>query len=136
MNETLKLFGLDQPKHILIVEDHVSFAVELAAMLGRLDHSVSVYAGVEGIDGASLTGINPLTSQTPATVSLEQTQFCFLDHYFEGMMNGTTLTPTLVQYQVVVCGMSSVESANQSMQRRGAVFAFQKDALARLLLRR
>jgi CheY-like chemotaxis protein len=125
--------GLSQPQTILVIEDKVSFAVGLARLLEGLGHTVSVYAGVDRVEDGRLFGLRPLTTTTLDSVELSTVQSCFLDHYFEGLMNGTSLTPLLVAAGVRVCGMSSVGDANASMQRRGAVFAYQKDVLARRL---
>jgi hypothetical protein len=118
---------------VLIIEDKVSFAMALAKKLEQAGHVVFAYAGVDRIEDNALTGIKPLTIAASHQVNLAEIDFCFLDHYFEGLMNGTSLTPVLVVNNIRVCGMSSVQSANESMQRRGAVFAFQKDTLGRMM---
>ena len=132
--DTLKLvLGLNAPRTVLIIEDKVSFALRLRAVLEKLGHRVHSYSGVESFAG-QLTGIDPHHPDDPSELNLSDYQVCFLDHYFAGdEFNGTSLTPLLVEKGIRVCGMSSVDSANESMRRRGAITSMRKDLLDQLL---
>jgi hypothetical protein len=130
----VETLGLDIPKTILVIEDKASFALRLIIWLEERGHTVYGYDGVQRVEDDILTGTNRLTDTTPVSVDLNLIEVCFLDHYFEGRpFTGTTLTKVLVPFGIKVCGMSSVDQANQSMMRVGAVCAFQKDALSRKL---
>ncbi len=130
----MEILSLERPQTILVIEDKLSFAHRLIAWLEHKGHTVYGYAGVTSVENATLTGINPLSTTTMSEVDLSKIDICFLDHYFEGRaFTGTTLTKILVPIGIKVCGMSSVDDANQSMMRVGAVCAYQKDTLARML---
>ncbi len=130
----MEILSLERPQTILVIEDKLSFAHRLIAWLEQKGHTVYGYAGVTSVENATLAGINPLTNTTTLDIDLSKIDICFLDHYFEGRaFTGTTLTKILVPIGIKVCGMSSVDDANQSMMRVGAVCAYQKDILARML---
>jgi CheY-like chemotaxis protein len=130
----MEILSLDTPQTILVIEDKLSFAYRLIAWLEGKGHSVYGYSGVSRIEANILTGINPLSDSMSEEVDLSKIEICFLDHYFEGRaFTGTTLTKILAPAGIKVCGMSSVDEANQSMMRVGAVCAYQKDKLARML---
>ena len=129
----LEILSLDNPQTILVIEDKLSFAYRLIQWLEGGGHTVYGYAGVFDIEGDILKGVKPL-GETPLDVDLLKINVCFLDHYFEGdAYTGTTLTKELVPLGIKVCGMSSVDPANQSMLRYGAVCAYRKDVLGRML---
>lgn len=124
------LTALSSPKKIIIVEDKVSFALQLASYLAGKGHEVFVYEGVESIEDGTLWGIRPLTSVTPDSLELKGIEVAFLDHYFSGVtFNGTSLTRELAPLGIRIIGMSSVDHANQSMMRSGAVVAMLKDRI-------
>ena len=132
--ETLELvLGLDQPRRVLIIEDKVSFARRLREFLDRKGHAVHSYSGLESA-GQILYGIDPHHPSDPAEVVPSQYEVCFLDHYFAGDdFNGSTLLGVLGKHPIRVCGMSSVDSANDSMRRCGALTSIRKDKLDQLL---
>ena len=131
----MEILGLDKPQTVLVIEDKLSFAFRLVEWPESKGHTVFAYTGVLQVDGNSLTGINPLSDRSSLQVDLSQIDICFLDHYFEGnQFTGTTLTQILVPIGIKVCGMSSVDPANQSMLRYGAVCAYRKDLLSRMLV--
>lgn len=131
---TLELIlGLSKPKRILIIEDKVSFALRLREVLAGAGHQVHSYSGVETSENG-LIGIDPHHAGDPSDIELAQYEVCFLDHYFAGDdFNGSTLLGVLGQYPIRVCGMSSVDSANESMRRYGALTSIRKDKLDQLL---
>lgn len=130
----MEILSLATPQTILVIEDKLSFACRLMHWLEEKGHSVVGFAGVASVEKGILAGINPLATTTDIEVELSKINICFLDHYFEGRaFTGTTLTKVLVPAGIKVCGMSSVDEANQSMMRVGAVCAYQKDKLARML---
>ena len=130
----MEILSLDQPQTILVIEDRLSFAHRFIAWLEQKGHTVYGYAGVKSVEVNMLTGINPLSNDTTLEVELSKINIGFLDHYFEGRaFTGTTLTKILVPIGIKVCGMSSVDDANRSMMRVGAVCVYQKDILARML---
>jgi hypothetical protein len=130
----MEILSLDRPQAILVIEDKLSFAHRLIAWLEQKGHTVYGYAGVMSVENTTLNGINPITKTTPNDTDLSKIEICFLDHYFEGRaFTGTTLTKILVPIGIKVCGMSSVDVANQSMMRVGAVCVYQKDTLAKML---
>ena len=130
----MEILGLDKPQTILVVEDKLSFALRLIGWLEQRGHAVYGYTGVKSVEVNTLAGINPLSESSPKEVDLSKIDICFLDHYFEGRaFTGTTLTKILVPFGIKVCGMSSLDDANRSMMRVGAVCAYQKDILARML---
>ena len=130
----MEILGLANPQTILVIEDKLSFAYRLAHWLEDQGHTVYGYAGVQKVEGTILTGTNPLIETTPSEVDLLKIDVCFLDHYFEGdAFTGTTLTLILAPLGIKVCGMSSVDPANNSMLRYGAVCAYRKDILGRML---
>ncbi len=130
----MEILSLELPQTLLVIEDKLSFAHHLIAWLEQKGHTVYGYAGVTSVENTTLIGINPLTNTTSLDIDLSKIDICFLDHYFEGRgFTGTTLTKVLVPMGIKVCGMSSVDDANQSMMRVGAVCAYQKDILARML---
>lgn len=130
----MESLGLATPQTILVIEDKISFAYRLAHWLEDQGHTVYGYAGVNNVEGTILTGTIPLSDTTPIEVDLLKINVCFLDHYFEGdAFTGTTLTLILVPLGIKVCGMSSVDPANNSMLRYGAVCAYRKDILAKML---
>jgi hypothetical protein len=130
----MEVLSLETPQIILVIEDKLSFALLLINWLEQKGHTTYGYTGVSIVDGTTLIGTNPLTQTTPTEVDLSKIDICFLDHYFEGnAYTGTTLTKILVPIGIKVCGISSVDHANQSMLRYGAVCAYRKDILARML---
>ena len=130
----VEILRLDTPQTILVVEDKLSFAYRLIYWLEGQGHTVYGYAGVFDIDGETLKGVKPLGETTPPDIDLQAVIVCFLDHYFEGeSFTGTTLTKELVPLGIKVCGMSSVDDANKSMIRVGAVCAYRKDVLSRVI---
>lgn len=130
----MELLNIDHPQTVLVIEDKISFAQRLMTYLESKGHTVFGYAGVDIVDGNELYGRTPLSEKTPASLDLKTIQLCFLDHYFEGEdYDGTKLTKVLVPMGIKVCGMSSVDHANFSMLRYGAVCAYRKDFLARML---
>ncbi|MBS1702311.1 MAG: hypothetical protein JST12_11665 [Armatimonadetes bacterium] len=131
----MEILGLDRPQTVLVIEDKLSFAHRLVRWLRERGHTVFGFTGVLSVDDGVLLGTNPLADDMPFEVSLATVQVCFLDHYFEGdAFNGTSLTKVLVPMGIKVCGMSSVDPANASMMRVGAVCAYRKDALGRMLV--
>jgi hypothetical protein len=130
----MEILCLDHPQTVLVIEDKLSFALRLIDWLEQKGHSVFAFTGILSVERETLIGINPLTVTTPDNVDLSKIDLCFLDHYFEGCAyTGTTLTQVLVPLGIKVCGMSSVDHANQSMLRYGAVCAYRKDILGRML---
>lgn len=130
----MEILGLDRPQTILVIEDKVSFAIRLIEWLEEKGHSVVAFAGVDNVEKGIMAGIKPIINSAELEVDLSKINICFLDHYFEGRsFTGTTLTKILVPFGIKVCGMSSVDDANNSMMRVGAVCAYQKDKLARML---
>lgn len=130
----MEFLNLDQPQVILVIEDKLSFAIRLVRYLEAKGHTVYGYDGVLSIDGSVLTGTNVLSPATPFEVDLSKINVCFLDHYFAGeAYNGTSVTQVLAPMGIKICGMSSVDPANFSMLRYGAVCAYRKDILARML---
>lgn len=127
------MLGLTQKRRVLIIEDKVSFALRLREVLARLDHQVHSYSGVEASENG-LIGIDPHHASDPSEIVLAQYELCFLDHYFAGDdFNGSTFLKVLANYPIRVCGMSSVDSANESMRRHGALTSIRKDKLDQLL---
>jgi CheY-like chemotaxis protein len=127
------VLNLNEPRRILIIEDKVSFALRLRKFLVRRGHSVHSYSGVER-GGDVLFGIDPHHDDAPACLELTQYDVCFLDHYFAGDdFNGSSFLTVLADFPIRVCGMSSVDSANEAMRRRGALTALRKDLLDQLL---
>ena len=127
------MLGLTQNRRVLIIEDKVSFALRLREVLARLDHQVHSYSGVEASENG-LIGIDPHHASDPSEIELAQYEVCFLDHYFAGDdFNGSTLLKVLANHPIRVCGMSSVDSANDSMRRHGALTTIRKDKLDQLL---
>lgn len=130
----MEILQLDQPQTILVIEDKLGFAFRLVRWLEAKGHTVYGYVGVLSVEESILTGTNVLGASTPLDVDLSKIQVCFLDHYFEGdTFNGTTMTQILAPLGIKVCGMSSVDPANFSMLRYGAVCAYRKDVLAKML---
>ena len=130
----MEVLGLSTPQTILVIEDKLSFAYRLVDYLERHGHIVYAFAGVKSVQGKMLTGIHPLEESTPEDIDLSKIQVCFLDHYFEGdAFTGSTIMLALAPLGIKVCGMSSVDPANKSMLRYGAVCAYRKDVLARML---
>lgn len=130
----MEFLNLDQPQTILVIEDKLSFARRLVQWLQAKGHTVLGYSGVLSVDEMTLVGTTPITEPMPFEVDLKTIQVAFLDHYFDGeSFDGTSLTKILVPLGIKVCGMSSVDPANFSMLRYGAVCAYRKDALARML---
>ncbi len=130
----MEFLNLDQPQAVLVIEDKLSFARNLVRWLQSKGHTVFGYTGVLSVEETILTGTNPIVEPMPFEVDLKSIQVCFLDHYFEGeSFDGTSMTKILVPLGIKVCGMSSVDPANFSMLRYGAVCAYRKDALARML---
>jgi hypothetical protein len=130
----VEILGLSSPQTILVIEDKLSFAYRLIRWLEVQGHTVYGYAGVLKVEGSVMTGTNPLSVTSPDNLDLSTISVCFLDHYFEGeKFNGTTFTQVLAPLGVKVCGMSSVDPANQSMLRAGAICAYRKDILGRNL---
>ena len=130
----MEILGLSTPQTVLVIEDKLSFAYRLIHWLEGHGHTVYGFAGVQKVEGRVLTGTNELTVSMPLDVDLTTVNVCFLDHYFEGeKYTGTTLTQLMVPLGVKVCGMSSVDGANNSMLRVGAVCAYRKDILGRKL---
>jgi hypothetical protein len=130
----MEILSLNTPQTILVIEDKLSFAYRLIHWLEEKGHTVVGYAGVASVENGILTGINPLAATTNLEVELSKINICFLDHYFEGRaFTGTTLTKILAPLSIKVCGMSSVDDANQSMMRVGAICAYRKDVLERKL---
>ncbi len=126
--------NLDKPQTVLVIEDKISFANRLVAYLTRNGHQVVAFAGVDFVQGSELFGLTPLTATSESPVDLTKIDLCFLDHYFEGEdYDGTELTKIMAPLGIKVCGMSSVDHANFSMLRYGAVCAYRKDILARML---
>ncbi len=131
----MDILALDTPQNILVIEDKLSFAYRLMHWLEEKGHTIYGYAGVASVEKGILTGINPLATTTDLEVDLFKFSVCFLNHYFEGRaFTGTTLTKVLAPLGIKVCGMSSVDDANQSMMRVGAICAYRKDILSRLLI--
>jgi DNA-binding NtrC family response regulator len=121
--------GLNKSLRVLIIEDHRSFAQLLTQTLTSQGHFVTTIAGVESCQDGVLMGVEP-------NVSLRLSEFdvCFLDHYFEGIAyTGSTISPLLVNAGIVICGMSSVDSANRAMLAQGARIALLKSRLEALL---
>jgi hypothetical protein len=130
----MEILNLDQHQTILVIEDKLSFALRLIAWLEAKGHTVYGYTGVLSVENSILLGTDPLSPETPFDIDLTTIKICFLDHYFEGdAFDGTRLTRILVPFGIKVCGMSSVDQANQSMMRVGAVCAYRKDVLGRML---
>ncbi len=132
--QTLELvLALDQPRRILIIEDKVSFAIRLRTFLEKKGHTVHAYAGVER-QGSRLLGIESYHPLDPDLIEPSHYEVCFLDHYFAGDdFNGSTFLGVLGNHPIRVCGMSSVDSANESMRRCGAITSIRKDKLDQLL---
>ena len=130
----MEFLNLDTPQTILVIEDKLSFALRLIRWLEQKGHTVYGFAGVATVEEGILIGINPLARTTSLEIDLSKINICFLDHYFEGRsFDGTSLTKILVPLSIKVCGMSSVDHANKSMLRVGAVCAYRKDILSRML---
>lgn len=130
----MEILGLDHAQNVLVIEDKLSFALRLVEWLEAKGHTVYAYDGVLSVENNVLLGTKSLTEATPSDVDLTKIQYCFLDHYFEGdAYNGTSLTRILALLGIKVCGMSSVDDANFSMRRSGAVCAYRKDVLGRNL---
>lgn len=127
------VLGLNEPRRVLVIEDKVSFAIRLRGYLEQKGHRVHSYTGLER-DGSRLLGIDPYQPDDPDYVDPSLYDACFLDHYFAGSdFNGSTLLGVLGKFPVRVCGMSSVDSANESMRRCGALTSIRKDKLDQLL---
>ncbi len=130
----MEILGLDHPQTVLVIEDKLSFARKLVDWLEGQGHTVYAYDGVLSVEDNILLGTKTLTESTPFEVDLTKIQYCFLDHYFAGDdYNGTSLTRILAPLNIKVCGMSSVDDANFSMRRVGAICAYRKDVLGRNL---
>lgn len=130
----MEILSLERPQTILVIEDKLSFALRLVNWLEQKGHTTYAFTGVSIVENTTLMGTNPLTLTTPTEIDLSKINICFLDHYFEGRaFTGTTLTKILVPMGIKVCGMSSVDEANRSMMRVGAVCAYRKDILGRTL---
>ena len=130
----MEFLGLHEPKNILVIEDNLSFADQLIHYLEARGQTVFGYAGVAKVEENILTGSTALTD-TSIEIDLSKIQIAFLDHYFEGdRFDGTSLTKMLVPMGIKVCGMSSVDPANASMLRYGAVCAYRKPILSSMLL--
>jgi CheY-like chemotaxis protein len=130
----MELLNLDTPQTILVIEDKLSFAYQLIQWLEEKGHKVHGFAGVATVENGILSGINSLASINELEVDLSKIDVAFLDHYFEGRsFDGTSLTKILVPLGIKVCGMSSVDHANKSMLRVGAVCAYRKDILSRMI---
>ena len=132
--ETLELvLGLTDSRRILIIEDNLSFALRLRGFLIKEDHIVHTYTGVEQ-QGSCLLGLEPDRISDPDEIVPNHYDVCFLDHYFAGSdFNGSTFLGVLMNHPVRVCGMSSVDTANDSMRRCGALTSIRKDRLDQLL---
>ena len=132
--ETLELvLGLTEPRKVLIIEDNISFASRLLLFLERKGHTVHSYTGVQQ-QGSCLLGLEPDRISDPDEIVPDHYDVCFLDHYFAGRdFNGSTFLGVLANYPIKVCGMSSVDSANESMRRCGALTSLRKDKLDQLL---
>jgi hypothetical protein len=127
------VLGLSEPRRVLIIEDEVSFALRLRGFLEVRRNFVHAYAGVER-QGSGLIGIEPYHPNDPDVIDPSHYNVCFLDHYFAGAdFNGSTLLGVIGNYPIRVCGMSSVDSANESMRRCGALTSIRKDKLDQLL---
>jgi CheY-like chemotaxis protein len=132
--ETLELvLGLTEPRKVLIIEDNISFVSRLRLFLERKGHTVHSYTGVEQ-QGSCLLGLEPDRISDPDEIVPNHYDVCFLDHYFAGSdFNGSTFLGLLMNHPVRVCGMSSVDTANDSMRRCGALTSIRKDRLDQLL---
>ncbi|MEI7575933.1 MAG: hypothetical protein WCK51_03495 [Armatimonadota bacterium] len=127
------MLELTRKCRVLIIEDHVSFALRLRETLRQYGHQIHSYSGIERVD-QRFFGIDPHHAGDPSEIELAQYEVCFLDHYFAGTdFNGSTLLGVLGHYPIRVCGMSSVDSANESMRRHGALTSIRKDKLDQLL---
>ena len=123
-------------KKFKLTELETKFGIQnrLIDWLEQNGHIVYSYTGVQSVDEGILTGINPLSPETPDCIDLSKIDVCFLDHYFEGRnYDGTKLTKILAPLGIKVCGMSSVDQAHQSMMRVGAICSYRKDVLARMI---
>lgn len=127
------MLGLTRKCRVLIIEDHLSFARRLRETLHKQGHQIHSYSGIERVD-QSLFGIEPHHDDDPIELNLDHYDVCFLDHYFAGNdFNGSTFLGVLGNHPIRVCGMSSVDSANESMRRCGALTSIRKDKLDQLL---
>ena len=127
------LLGLSEPSRVLIIEDNVAFAKRLATKLRSVGHTVHGFSGIQ-TEGDKLAGIEPHGTEEPEEIDLANYKVCFLDHYFAGdEFNGSSFLGVLGNFPIRVCGMSSVDSANEAMRRRGALTSIRKDLLDQLL---
>jgi hypothetical protein len=125
--------GIARPSNILVIEDLVGFALDLAEYLVIHGHTVLALTGID-LMGERYAPRHVLYGELPENLELEQFDFCFLDHYFESSnLTGTTLMPSLFNADVRVIGMSSSGSANERMKYFGAHFAYEKHALKLML---
>jgi len=117
---------------ILVIEDDLGFRALIVKHLRRHGFTVSEYTGVDldpdgKVIGRELSGASDLT--------LSDFSVVLLDHYFQSrQQTGTTVTPVFIAAGLVVIGMSSSSSANESMVRHGAFAARTKRELRQLIL--
>jgi hypothetical protein len=122
----MNLLRIESPSRILIIEDKRTFAIKLAQHFSSQGHVVIAFPGVDCVVDRFLYGTELMFGDT-LEVDLNEIEYCFLDHYFEGAeFNGTSLTPLLVTHSIKVIGMSSVDQANASMARMGAFMTILK----------
>lgn len=126
-------FGIDRPTRILVIEDAVSFALDLTSYLAKHGHTVLTLTGVD-LEDERLLPRQTLYGESTEILILEEFKFCFLDHYFESAnLTGTSLMPMLFNANINVIGMSSSRSANERMKYFGAYFAYEKHTLKSML---
>jgi CheY-like chemotaxis protein len=130
------LLGLNQgPKRVLIVEDALGWAYRLEEFLIESGHEVTLFVGVDSMENGQIRGIVDRAGR-PLCTSISDLDVAFLDHYFAGLRyNGTLLTNELIQIHpsLKIFGMSSVNEANESMRRAGALEFLKKSQFERLL---
>lgn len=123
----------EEPRRVLVVEDHILFCRRLREWLLEMGHEVIALRGVDKEESGKLTGPNPEGEDTE--VALDWPQAVFLDHFFLGSLHtGTSLTQALrAVSDVPIVGMSSDRGANHSMVQAGAKVAVLKHELRRMI---
>jgi DNA-binding response OmpR family regulator len=124
--------NVDKNCSILVVEDDLGFRALIVKHLLRHGFTVIQCTGVDLEPDGKVIG-HELSKALD--LNLRDFSVVLLDHYFQSRhQTGTTITPVFVEAGLVVIGMSSSSSANESMVRQGAFAARTKREFRQLIL--
>ncbi|AIE85033.1 hypothetical protein [Fimbriimonas ginsengisoli] len=119
-------------KTVLVVEDHVPWLTLLAHFWTEAGHKTLALTGIDEVHGDLAFG---RTVDGTEMIDIRTVDVAFLDHYFlSTRYNGALLTrELLLRKPIRICGMSSDAAANAAMRREGAIAAFRKSDLMRMI---